>query len=124
LSDITIFARAKLPAALGQAWLQHMRDFDSAHPGCHFEILGDAPDQTLAEIVEMMKLNPGFSFNRVIEREAVVHILNLGLPLCLFTRAMPVDWPPNHKWVGAEDSDLRGVVNCDGCMAVWRATHS
>ena len=28
-----------------QAWMQHLRDFDTAHPGCHFEVLADAPDE-------------------------------------------------------------------------------
>jgi hypothetical protein len=33
-----IFCRAHVPRGLEQAWLQHLRDFSIAHPGCHFDV--------------------------------------------------------------------------------------
>jgi hypothetical protein len=62
-----IFTVADVPLDLAQAWLQHLRDFDTAHPGCHFEVMGDAPSMTLEQIVDMMTLNPSLDFNTVFE---------------------------------------------------------
>jgi hypothetical protein len=51
---------AHIPEALEGQWLQHVRDFDVAHPGCHFEVLADSP-LTVAEITDMFKgITPGF----------------------------------------------------------------
>jgi hypothetical protein len=30
--------KAEVPDALARAWLQHLRDFDTDNPGCHFQI--------------------------------------------------------------------------------------
>lgn len=43
-----------------------------------------------------------------------VHILNMGFPLCGFSRAMPADWPEGHTWVGYND-DYRPVT-CSTCL--------
>lgn len=64
-----IFTVANVPDALMQAWLQHLRDFDSAHPGCHFEVMADAPDATLAEIVDMVRIAPALTFTTILERK-------------------------------------------------------
>lgn len=54
-----IFSVADVPPELGQAWLQHLRDFDIAHPGCHFEVIADAPpEMTIREMVDVMRVNP------------------------------------------------------------------
>ena len=34
-----IITRVLIPEALTKAWLQHVRDFDIAHPGCHFDMM-------------------------------------------------------------------------------------
>lgn len=62
------FVRAHVPAALFQAFVQHIRDFDVAHGGCHFEIAADAPDKPLAEIVEMVQINPALTFTKIFKR--------------------------------------------------------
>jgi hypothetical protein len=64
---IKVFTIAHVPAELQNEWLQHLRDFDTAHPGCHFEVIADVPKATLAEMVEMVKVNPGLSFTDIIE---------------------------------------------------------
>lgn len=63
------FVRAHVPAALFQAFMQHIRDFDVAHPGCHFEIAADAPDKPLAEIVEMLRVEPALTFTEIFDRK-------------------------------------------------------
>ena len=63
-----VFIRATVPADKVQALLQHVRDFDVANAGCHFEIGADV-DRPLAEIVEMLKVNPGLTFTQVFERK-------------------------------------------------------
>lgn len=66
----TIFTKAHVPDELMQAWLHHMRDFDTAHPGCHFQIMADAPNMSVAEIQETMKVSPGLRYQDVFERKA------------------------------------------------------
>jgi hypothetical protein len=60
---------ASVPDHLGQAWLQHLRDFDSANADCHFEVVSDAPETSLAEIVDMLRINPAMKLIDVIERK-------------------------------------------------------
>jgi hypothetical protein len=66
---VKVFTIAHVPEELRQAWLQHLRDFDTAHPGCHFEVAIDAPDSSLAEMVEALRVNPEMTFQQIIERE-------------------------------------------------------
>jgi len=65
----TIFTRARLAADLERTWLQHLRDFDVANPGCHFEVIADAPEVTLTEMIEMLRINPGLSVMQIIGRD-------------------------------------------------------
>ena len=56
-----ITTRAHVPDELGGAWLQHLRDFDTAHPGCHFEVVADAPEMSTGEIIKTLKdISPKF----------------------------------------------------------------
>lgn len=64
-----IFFKAALPAGLEQAWLQHVRDFDVAHPGCHFEVMFDGPDIAAEDAIRMMQVNPSLTFSAIFERE-------------------------------------------------------
>lgn len=63
------FIRAHVQVAYLREFLQHIRDFDRAHPGCHFEIAADAPDKPLAEMVEMLRVDPALSFSKIFTRE-------------------------------------------------------
>ena len=63
-----IFTTAHLPQPLVKDWLQHLRDFDVAHPGCHFEVAVDSPSVSLEEAVESLKVNPELSFSAIFER--------------------------------------------------------
>lgn len=64
-----IFTLAHVTPDLERAWLQHLRDFDLAHPGCHFEVLADTPDATFGEMIEMLRINPGLSLTEIIKRK-------------------------------------------------------
>lgn len=65
-----IFTVSHVPPELAQEWLQHLRDFDVAHPGCHFEVAVDAPpEQSLVEIMQTMRVNPALTFSDVFERK-------------------------------------------------------
>ena len=59
-----VFTIAHVPDELAQAWLQHLRDFDVAHPGCHFEVMQET-DVSLREAVEMLKVEPGLTFTEI-----------------------------------------------------------
>lgn len=68
MTTIRVFTIAHVPEGLHQAWLQHLRDFDTAHPGCDFEVLVDAPHLSLAEMVQMLQVDPALTFQQIIER--------------------------------------------------------
>ena len=63
-----IFTVAHVPEELQQAWLQHLRDFDTAHPGCHFEVGIDGPEATTAEMIKRIRVEPGLTFTKIFER--------------------------------------------------------
>jgi hypothetical protein len=124
---IKIFTVAHVPRELGQAWLQHLRDFDAAHPDCHFNVLGDAPNFTTGEMAELLRVHPELPVQEIINHgwlprwsmpdAPAVHYLHYGLPLCRFTRNLPNEWPVGHTWVGITDANARNDVTCPGCIA-------
>lgn len=61
-----ILTLSTIPDELAHAWLQHLRDFDVAHPGCHFEVAASSPDMTLADMIEAARLDPAFDSLHVI----------------------------------------------------------
>ena len=63
-----IFTIADVPDDLAKAWLQHLRDFDTKHPGCHFQVLADAPKMPFDEVVEAVKMDPALSFMDIMLR--------------------------------------------------------
>jgi hypothetical protein len=63
-----IFTIAHVTDGLENAWLQHLRDFDTAHPGCHFQVFADAPDVSTEAMVEMLLVNPDLTFTKVFKR--------------------------------------------------------
>ena len=65
----TIFTRATVPDGLSQKWLQHLRDFDAANPGCHFEVFVDTPDRSMDEVIKLVQVEPGLNFTRIFERK-------------------------------------------------------
>jgi len=63
-----VFTIAHMSQKLAQAWLQHLRDFDTAHPGCHFEVAAEAPNATLAEVVRALTIEPSLTVTAIFER--------------------------------------------------------
>lgn len=63
-----IFTCAHLPPQLEQQWLQHLRDFDNTHPGCHFEVWVESPEVSMADAIKMLKVEPGLTFTKIFER--------------------------------------------------------
>ena len=69
-----IHTTSHVPVELRQAWLQHLRDFDTAHPGCHFEVLIDTPSTvTVGEMIETLRVEPELSVVEIIERKKNRH---------------------------------------------------
>ena len=66
--NVKIFTVAHVPQALQQKWLQHLRDFDVANPGCHFEIGIDGPDEPVASMVERIAIEPALTFTKIFDR--------------------------------------------------------
>lgn len=69
MAKIKIFTLAQVPAGLANKWLQHLRDFDTANPDCHFEVMADTPDLSLAEIVKIITVNPPMKFQEFFKRD-------------------------------------------------------
>lgn len=65
---VKVVTFADIPDELVHAWLQHLRDFDTAHPGCHFQIAADAPDMSDADIIEAIKVGPPLPFHFIMKR--------------------------------------------------------
>lgn len=68
-APVKLFILAQVPPAQANAFIRHLRDFDTSHPDCHFEIAADVPDIPLAEAVEMLLVNPALTFVDVFKRE-------------------------------------------------------
>jgi hypothetical protein len=50
-----------------------------------------------------------------------VHILHNGFPLCGFSKAVPAEWPDNHKWIGLNVLAMSvppDHIMCAGCSQV------
>jgi hypothetical protein len=67
---VKVFTIAHLPEEFVQPWLQHLRDFDTAHPGCHFEVAHDAPDMSLQEMMQRLTVSPELTFTEIFMRRA------------------------------------------------------
>lgn len=50
----------------------------------------------------------------LVQPVLIVHVLKHGLPRCRFTTALPVEWPPHHKWAREGDP----AANCPNCLKV------
>jgi hypothetical protein len=68
VAPMKIFTISHVPDELANAWLQHLRNFDFDHPGCHFEVGIDAPDMPMSKVIEALKVNPALTIQDVIER--------------------------------------------------------
>lgn len=57
-----ISIEAEVPDGLLQEWLQHLRNFDTKHPGCHFVIAAKS-GKTMGEAMDMIRsIDPPFDF--------------------------------------------------------------
>lgn len=65
---IKVFTVAHIPVELEQPWLQHLRDFDTAHPGCHFEVGIDGPEESITEMIERIRVTPKLNFTKIFSR--------------------------------------------------------
>lgn len=66
---VKISTVAHIPDDLAHAWLQHMRDFDTAHPGCHFQVLCDAPSFELGQMIEVLNISPSMDVLEIFRRK-------------------------------------------------------
>ena len=66
--NVTIFLRVTVPESLQQKWLQMMRDFDTANPGCHFDVGIEGPEEPFADMLKRLHVEPGLTFTKLYER--------------------------------------------------------
>ncbi|HEX8836754.1 MAG TPA: hypothetical protein VF748_07450 [Candidatus Acidoferrum sp.] len=62
---------ADVPPELVEAWVQHLRDFDAAHPGCHFRVVAKLPDEvSTREMMDMLdRIDPTLPYRRIVRRQ-------------------------------------------------------
>jgi hypothetical protein len=66
-----ILAQCDVPDELVNAWLQHLRDFDTAHPGCHFEVmLQTGRTVPVREMIDCLKIDPALTIEEIFERKS------------------------------------------------------
>ena len=65
----SVFIRAWIPADLDAAFFQHLRNFDVAHPNCNFEVMVDAPNLTMKQMIEKLQVDPKLTFTKIMKRE-------------------------------------------------------
>lgn len=66
---VRILVQSRIPHALEHAWLQHLRDFDAAHPDCHFEaMIQTGRTVPVRDMVEMLKVDPELTIEQVFQR--------------------------------------------------------
>lgn len=54
-----------------------------------------------------------------------IHFLHHGLPLCGFTREIPLNWPSGHRWVRVDDAEAGAhPLMCQVCLALACMTES
>jgi hypothetical protein len=61
-----IIITANVPRSIRRAFLQHVRDFDLANPGCHFKIIAFAKDETVDEALTHLDIDPPLPHLQVI----------------------------------------------------------
>jgi len=68
MKPVHLWMIGDIPPSELQAFLQHVRDFDVAHPGCHFAISVDAEEMATEEMIKALQLTPPFPFLRMKKR--------------------------------------------------------
>jgi len=61
--------QADIPDALGKVFLQHLRDFDVGHDGCHFQMMISAPELSEREVNDMFDVVPPFPFMQAMRKQ-------------------------------------------------------
>lgn len=64
-----IHTKAIVPDALDQAWLQHLRDFDAAHPGCHFEVVAESDSKSIGDVMRTVDIHPPLDWTFTARRK-------------------------------------------------------
>jgi hypothetical protein len=66
---IKIVVIVEVPDEQGQAWFQHVRDFDVRVSGCKFNMFAVAPDKTVGELSEMLNVQPPLAHKKIIKEQ-------------------------------------------------------
>ena len=64
-----IYTKAIVPDDMQQAWLQHLRDFDVAHTGCHFEVVMESETKTVGDLMRSVDIHPPLDWQFTARRK-------------------------------------------------------
>lgn len=106
-----IYTAADVPDDLMQQWLQHLRDFDIAHPGCHFQVFADVPDMPVGQVIEMLQVSPSLNVTGVYQQNDD----DMGY---LLGELNDGSCPDCHSTEGFEDGPRGGLsqnITCKSC---------
>lgn len=67
---VKVYTIAHVPEDLAQAWVQHLRNFDTQHPGCHFQVVADfgAAEAGMSKLLDTLKVEPEIPFRAFYRR--------------------------------------------------------
>jgi hypothetical protein len=67
-----VFIIGHVSPDLEHTFMQYVRDFDTNHPGCHFQIAMDGPSMTIEQMMDVVKIDPPLTFRQIFERPKLV----------------------------------------------------
>jgi hypothetical protein len=62
-----IIVTVELPDERVHDFFQHLRNFDTANPGCKFMMIANAPNKTVEEIAKILDVQPPLQMKKEIK---------------------------------------------------------
>jgi len=63
---------AAVPDEHAREWLEQLRNFAANHRDCQFELAADAPNISIAEMKELIRIEPRLTFEGIVKARHLV----------------------------------------------------
>jgi hypothetical protein len=108
---------AYVHSGLEQKWLQHLRDFDSANPGCHFKVNVASPEATMEDVIDMLTIAPGLEVVEILSRDDIETMRDGLQQIIQWSEAYPLDIFPEPDLKEARRLLEAGGITLDAVSA-------